>query len=255
MKNNTVNQTNHKIAALKEVSWQKIGEIPIREFGEELIPASYIPGKIIVRPAYFIEGIPGSFPECYVRRSVLDKLIQAAEYLEPSYKFILFDSWRPYKIQKKLFELYLHKLKKEHPHLDEDTLKKKAGKYVAPPSQDPAAPSPHSTGGAVDISIVDGRGRLLNMGTKFDATNERSSTRYYENLHRKKGKLNQVEKLYLNNRRLLYNVMTEVGFTNYPEEWWHYDFGNQSWAYFSDKETAFYGETEPEFAWKSQVYN
>ncbi len=24
--------------------------------------------------------------------------------------------------------------------------------------------------------------------------------------------------------------MIEKGFTNYPMEWWHYDYGNQFWA-------------------------
>ena len=35
------------------------------------------------------------------------------------------------------------------------------------------------------------------------------------------------------NRRLLYNVMTEAGFTNLPSEWWHYDYGDKFWAHFT----------------------
>ena len=32
------------------------------------------------------------------------------------------------------------------------------------------------------------------------------------------------------NRRILYNAMLNVGFTNYPSEWWHYDFGDLFWG-------------------------
>ena len=32
------------------------------------------------------------------------------------------------------------------------------------------------------------------------------------------------------NRRILFNLMIEQGFTNHPLEWWHYNFGNHPWA-------------------------
>lgn len=48
----------------------------------------------------------------------------------------------------------------------------------------------------------------------------------------------------MRNRRLLYWAMQAEGFANFPLEWWHYDFGNQSWV--KDRsndqtEAAFYG--------------
>lgn len=45
------------------------------------------------------------------------------------------------------------------------------------------------------------------------------------------------------NRRLLYTVMVEAGFTNYPLEWWHYDYGDQFWGHLS-KRDAIYGLAE-----------
>jgi hypothetical protein len=44
---------------------------------------------------------------------------------------------------------------------------------------------------------------------------------------------------------MLYNVLTTVGFTFYPDEPWHADFGNKFWAQQSGK-TAFYGYAEPD---------
>jgi len=242
------------IPPLKKLDWEDIARIPIDESDQELIPASYMPEKIIVRPFYYLEGIKGSLPECYLRNSVLDKLLLATNYLRPGYKFIIFDSWRPYRIQKRLFEIYLNKLKKENPDEKIDYLKKMASKYVAPPSTNKNAPSPHITGGAIDISIVNEKGKLLNMGTKFDEANQRSNTRYYERLKIKQGGLTDKESEFLYNRRLLYNIMIDVGFTNYPEEWWHYDYGNQSWAYFNNRHSAIYGQSEPEFIWKNPIY-
>ena len=48
-------------------------------------------------------------------------------------------------------------------------------------------------------------------------------------------------------RRLLYSVMTEAGFTNYPEEWWHYDYGDLFWARATGKDalySSYYDEKE-----------
>ena len=41
------------------------------------------------------------------------------------------------------------------------------------------------------------------------------------------------------NRRLLYTAMTAVGFTNYPEEWWHYDYGDLFWAAMTGKDALY----------------
>ncbi|MCG4287414.1 D-alanyl-D-alanine dipeptidase, partial [Lactobacillaceae bacterium KNUT 0156] len=54
---------------------------------------------------------------------------------------------------------------------------------------------------------------------------------------------------YRENRRLLYHVMTQAGFTNYIEEWWHFDYGNQNWATVSKRDFAVYGATKPAFPW------
>jgi D-alanyl-D-alanine dipeptidase len=33
-------------------------------------------------------------------------------------------------------------------------------------------------------------------------------------------------------RSMLVGAMTSCGFTNYPAEWWHFDFGNAFWRHF-----------------------
>lgn len=36
-----------------------------------------------------------------------------------------------------------------------------------------------------------------------------------------------------------------AGFINYPEEWWHFDYGNQFWAKLAGKK-AIYGAAKPD---------
>lgn len=94
--------------------------------------------------------------------------------------------------------------------------------FVSLPSLDPQKPSPHLTGGSVDLTIATLDGLYLDMGTPFDDFSERAHTAFYND----KGGDSPANR----NRELLYSCLTSVGFTNYPSEWWHYDYGNQFWG-------------------------
>lgn len=243
--------TEKKIPLFKNLNWNKIKNIKIEDNGEELVSTSLIPEKIVVRPYYFIQNIEGALPECYLRNKVFEKLIKAHEKLPEGYKFVIFDAWRPIKVQKRLYKMIKEKLTKNYPSKNKEKIKKMATNYVALPSSKKESPSPHTTGGAVDLSIVNEKGRLLKMGTEFDTANKKSNINYYEEKYENNKKLTKEEKNILKNRRLLYNIMTSVGFTNFPKEWWHYDYGNQNWVYFTEKNNlnAIYGKTEPDFIW------
>ena len=93
------------------------------------------------------------------------------------------------------------------------------------PSLDIKTPPPHSTGAAVDITIVDERGETLDMGGEIDELSERSHPDYYLNSRDKE------EQRYHFNRQLLHEVMTQIGFYQHPGEWWHFSLGDQMWAW------------------------
>jgi D-alanyl-D-alanine dipeptidase len=82
------------------------------------------------------------------------------------------------------------------------------------------------------------------MGTAFDQMGEKCLTRYYEMKLEKGERLNRKDQEALENRRLLFDFMTSAGFTNYHEEWWHYDYGNQFWGKIKD-ENAIYSYITP----------
>ena len=79
--------------------------------------------------------------------------------------------------------------------------------YVA----DPAKGSNHTRGVAVDLTLLDGVGRELDMGTPVD-TMTPASHHFYADLPAGT----------LINRMHLLTIMLEAGFVHQPYEWWHY---------------------------------
>jgi len=91
--------------------------------------------------------------------------------------------------------------------------------YLAPPERG----SIHSFGMAVDITLVDGLGHELDMGTPFDDLSERSHPALEEPLLAR-GELS-VEQIA--HRQLLRNAMQHGGWVGINSEWWHFDCGNR----------------------------
>lgn len=78
------------------------------------------------------------------------------------------------------------------------------------------------------------------MGTTFDYFEPKAGTRYFEDKIELGEELSGLELAALKNRRLLYHLLNDVGFTNYREEWWHFDYGDQFWGKLSG-DAAVYG--------------
>jgi len=76
---------------------------------------------------------------------------------------------------------------------------------------DPRRGSPHSRGAAVDLTLLDGAGQELDMGTGFDAFTPLSHHGTLE-----------VGVAAQRNRLLLLGLMTAAGWDFYRNEWWHY---------------------------------
>jgi D-alanyl-D-alanine dipeptidase len=95
-------------------------------------------------------------------------------------------------------------------------VKLEASKKVAP--IDTIVP-PHSTGGAVDVIIMDSSGEILDMGAGFNDLTVATYTNYVG-----------VSPVVAKNRKMLVLVMEKSGFVNYPTEWWHWSYGDQYWA-------------------------
>ena len=224
--------------------------VPVVECGEALVPSSLYPSKILVRSRYFTENLPYSMPECYLRESVFERLIKAADVLPAGWRFVIWDGWRSPELQAKLFEILEGRISNANPQLSAEEVRARTSVFVALPSIEPMTVSGHCTGGAVDLTIADEKGRLLDMGGLFDEPTERSFSRHYEELLEKNSALTGAEQRALENRRFLIHIMEEEGFSNYPHEWWHFDYGNRSWALRTGAQEARYAFMAPYAPWK-----
>lgn len=190
-------------------------------------------------PAYYKMKLPGSVDRCYMRSRVADLILEAAQALPPGMCFRIYDAWRPFQVQEALFNNYRDSLSRlpDNQGMTKEQLHELTTQFVSYPSDDCDKPFAHSTGGAVDLTIVNEAGAEINMGTKFDDFTQKANTAYYEAIQPDKQEGDAA--IIRDNRRLLYNTMTGAGFTNLPTEWWHYDYGDRFWSNYS-KKPAFY---------------
>ncbi len=199
-------------------------------------------------------SIPGSISGLYVRKTVAEKLLKINNDLaELKLELFVFDCFRPFDVQNYLWHKWLpHYLREQNPNISKSELKKLRNEFTSkgPENDDEVdlkAPPPHSTGGAIDLTLRNVETlELLNMGTIFDDFTELSYTDYYES-KRKNETLNNTENEALLNRRVLFNIMQKHDFRNYPYEWWHFSWGDQMWAILSGSNEAFYSYKKPVF--------
>ena len=213
-----------------------IGSYKIDKHDEPMINLRYM--GFLVEPRYYLQGIEGAVPECYARESVVEMLKKAAHLLPSHLMLKIYDAYRPIQVQQSLWDMYRKKVVEESKdaNLTDEEIDKKTSFFVSKPSYDPKVPSLHNTGGAVDLTLVTTRGHYaLNMGCDFDDFTPKAWTNHFEEDYEE----HEVNTEARENRRLLYSVMTEAGFTNLPSEWWHFDYGDKFWAYFTGN-TAIY---------------
>lgn len=159
-------------------------------------------------------------------------------------KLYLFDAWRPRAVQAYFHDVWMPaEVRRRAPHLNDAEVIAEVERYWAAPSESPARPAPHATGGAVDLSLAWADGEPLFMGSLFDDASEIAATDHYE---RQAAAMSFSHEEARANRRLLYWLLLEAGFANHPEEWWHYSFGDQMWSALRGEGAALYGLAEPD---------
>ena len=205
--------------------------IPIKDNGELLVNLAGL--GFFLEPVYFKQELSND-NRLFLRKSVVDKLIRIQDSFK-IYKFKIWDGYRSRDIQNKIYEKYWTEQKLKHPDWDSEELKIEVGKFVSDAKNLSRIP-PHATGGTVDLTLTDSSGKELEMGTVFDYFGPEAASLYFEE--------NNINNHIRDNRRILRQVMTEEDFRVDPDEWWHFDYGNQQWAYALKRPYAFYGEAE-----------
>lgn len=214
--------------------WNVIAQQTLHERQEPLAELPPHP-KLKPIPVYFQQRLDGAVDAVVVRRGVAERLCRAAGKLPENIGIALFDGWRPLRVQRALRESMRVQVLARHPHAGRQRLESLLDEFVANPDRKGMCP-PHLTGGSVDVGLFDIRtGEVLDMGSAFDETVHLSHTAALEDETDSRFKLARLH------RRMLVAVMCGVGFSNLPSEWWHFDYGNQNWAYFTGAPFAFYG--------------
>lgn len=146
----------------------------------------------------------GDLDKIFLQKEVAEMLVKAHTALKksyPNYRFIVFDGARPFRVQQKMWQIVKGT---DMAH------------YVARPD---AKGSMHNYGCAVDLSIIDEKGKELDMGTPFDFLGALAQTTI-EEAYIKQGKLTRKQ---VDNRLILRKAMESVGFTVLKREWWHFN--------------------------------
>lgn len=203
-------------------------------------------------PPYFHQ-FEGSIPELFVRTSVIEKLKEVNTLLAPyNAEIFVYDSWRPARVQKGGRIWCENDVRARFPEWDASRVMEVVNEFwaVGPEDEsdiDPLSPPPHSVAAALDLTLRRrSDGQELWMGTLVDDTTPKAHTDWFE--FNADDSFSDREAL--KNRRLLYHILTMVGFVVNPTEWWHVSWGDQMWAQISSKRTgqevrAWYSSTNP----------
>lgn len=191
-------------------------KIPIRDNNEKLVNLREYSDEIVIE----IEKVSKNYQnlkddECYVRETVAEMLAKAQKLLPEGFRLKIIDAYRPMSAQKKWYNEIYEDFQKKNPKWTPEEVKEETDKWIGHPDLVPF----HTTGGAVDLTVVDKNRKELDMGTPVNAIDEKSNT-YSDDLTGE-----QKE-----NRQILINAMEKAGFINYPHEWWHWGYGDRYWA-------------------------
>lgn len=132
------------------------------------------------------------FTDAYLRYGTVKKLANVQKELkEQGYSLKIWDAYRPFEAQQKLWEVY------PDPN------------YVANPAN---GMKKHNLGGTVDITMVAADGSVISMPTEFDDFSLKADRNYSD--------IEDEEAV--KNVMILQNAMENNGFTGYQGEWWDY---------------------------------
>lgn len=165
--------------------------------------------------------------EVRVRASVAEKLNAVAKNLQLSgYGLFIHEGYRSNEKQRVQWSNAVEKTRRDSPAMSDDQIEMIVQKQVARPD---GIGGGHQTGGAVDAALCSLESELLDMGTEYIEFSEFTKT----NAH-------IIDQEVRERRKVLLSAMRKAGFVNYPNEWWHYSYGDRMWAAYLKKKVCPY---------------
>jgi len=194
----------------------RLRAVPIEDNGEPLVDPRTLSPRV-----HFAQKHP-KFEDMkrvpVVRRRVAEMLAEAADSLPEGTDIVIIEGFRPLAQQRWMYEQIKAEFAEKHPEWSKATLHRITNTLSAPP--DDSCPPPHSTGAAVDLSLMNMPARdWLDMTSPFEM-DETSAP----------GDTPGLSETAQKNRRLLFEALEKTGLTNYLGEWWHWSYGDSGWA-------------------------
>ena len=202
----------------------RVAAVPSRDDGDPLVDVRGVPELMLDGRAADAEGAYAR-----LRSEVVSRLVDAQSKLPEGVRLLVVEGYRPYAAQLAIFTGYQSELRRLHPGWGEERLYVEASKFVSP-----VEVAPHSTGGAVDLTLCTSAGVELDMGTAIDATPVESDDACFTAAANIGAEARE-------NRRVLIDALTAVGMVNYPTEWWHWSYGDRYWALITGAAQTRYG--------------
>ncbi len=194
----------------------KLRTVLIADNGEPLLDPRMLSKRI-----HFLEKHPkfADMPRTpRVRQSVAQMLARAADSLPHGTDISIIEGFRPLHQQRFMYEHLKSEFAARHPEWAKATLHWITNTMSAPP--DDPCPPPHSTGGAVDLTLMHMETHtLLDMTSPFEMDDKSAPSGL-------PGLSEEAQR----NRHLLFQALESVGLTNYLGEWWHWSYGDSGWA-------------------------
>ncbi len=233
-----------------------------REFGFEDASSYYSkPSKLNG------ETLPGVPDAPLLRLDIVRRLLRADAYLRtdsdvrdalgsPAH-IRIDDGLRPLQVQKYAFEVAWPKaIKSKNPGMSDEDIREIIPNYCAKPNEK-LTPTPHLTGGAVDVALVNlATGKSFDRGHKAGAVEGTAYPDFHEGYHLVPGQsdieyfeaqteVTPDDSVVVLGRRILYHAMTSVaGLDVNPQEIWHYGKGDPLSEYVSGSHHPYYGIAE-----------
>ena len=224
--------------------------IPISECGEPLqeLPACFL--RLQPHPYVAVGADYAGTSPFVLRQTAVAKLEAAQQFVrrqQPGWTLLVFDAFRPISVQQYMVD-YTYRQLLSARNLQPETLTAQQNTAVmdevlefwAIPSHDPATPPPHSTGAAIDLTLVDEQGNEVDMGSPIDEISARSHPNRFRD-----SRIPEEQQFHYH-RTMLFRAMESAGFIGHPNEWWHFSYGDQIWAWqlrerFGETKRAIYG--------------
>ncbi len=188
-----------------------------------------LPQVVVLYQKDDMEPYTGS--QILVREELVSMLSEAYTLLQvamPGCTFRIQYGYRHPDIQTTYFNRRYDFFLEKNPQLSSDKLIELTHTQVAYPLV-----AGHPTGGAIDITILDPYGEKINMGTDIADYSVPDKCFTYSS------SITEVQAVH---RKVLHDLMLQVGFAPFYGEWWHFSYGDREWAKFYGFATSFFGQ-------------